>query len=94
MRVRLATVKGGTKHNAIANSNEFVLEVEDIERAKERIKSLEARHLLTNIKNTDPNLKVDIEEIEINRVLSEKVSDNFINFVASIQMECFLILKI
>ncbi|EGY79985.1 aminoacyl-histidine dipeptidase [Peptoniphilus indolicus] len=83
MRVRLATVKGGTKHNAIANSNEVVLEVEDIERAKERIKSLEAA-FAHEYKNTDPNLKVDIEEIEINRVLSEKVSDNFINFVASI----------
>lgn len=83
MRVRLATVKGGTKHNAIANSNEFVLEVEDIERAKERIKSLEAA-FAHEYKNTDPNLKVGVEEIEINRVLSEKVSNNFINFVASI----------
>lgn len=83
MKIRLSKINGGTKHNAIANSNSFEIKVEDENKAKEIINKLEAE-FIHEYKKTDPNIKVEVSEIELNSVLDEKSSDDFINFAVSV----------
>lgn len=83
MQIRLAKINGGTKHNAIANRNEFIICVEDLELAKSRIKELE-EDFAHEYKSTDPNLKIEVEEIRVERVLSEELSNRFISFAVSV----------
>lgn len=83
MDIRISNINGGTKHNAIANGNTFDLYVADAPRAKDLIKDLE-KTFLHEYKKTDPNLKIEITEKDLDYVLTEKVSNEFINFAISI----------
>lgn len=75
----IAEISGGSKHNAIPTSAQAVVVCNEVYNVHE---------LIENLKNgysyTDPNMKVNIEEMEVKKAMTEKDSQDIINMLVAI----------
>lgn len=83
MDVQIEEINGGTKHNAIANMSIFKIYVSNIEEAEAIIKEYE-KIFVHEYKNTDANLKIEVNRINIEHALKIEDSNKFIDFAISV----------
>ncbi|KAA0010614.1 MAG: aminoacyl-histidine dipeptidase [Thermoplasmata archaeon] len=78
MDMRVVSITGGDKHNAIPREAEAIVAVEDEKRFREIVEN-EAKDILEEIKPVDPDMKVEVKETDgkdcLDKDSTEKVID-------------------
>ncbi|MCD6474396.1 MAG: beta-Ala-His dipeptidase, partial [Thermoplasmata archaeon] len=77
---RIGHIEGGDKFNAIPREAFATVVVEDIEKAKEKIKELE-KAFKDEYKRSDPDVKVEIEETNVEKVISKELNEKVIKML-------------
>ncbi|MDO4594224.1 MAG: aminoacyl-histidine dipeptidase [Tissierellia bacterium] len=81
---RLSVFEGGSKKNAIATNAHAIVEVEDSQKAVEKLENLK-KQILHEAKDTDPNAKITVEKVEKSgKVLTKELSKKIVGFVYTI----------
>lgn len=78
--IRLSHIQGGTKHNAIPSEAVATILVDDLEKVKSTIIDF-TEELKEEYRVEDSGLRVDIEEVNIDRVYTKEISENLIDFL-------------
>ena len=80
---RIGHIEGGDKFNAIPREAFATVIVNDIEKAKEKIKELE-KAFRDEYKRSDPDLKVEVEETNVEKVLTKDVNEKVIKMLVGL----------
>jgi dipeptidase D len=83
INARISRIKGGDKFNAIPREATAEVMVSDIERTKEKISELE-RAFREEYKRTDPDLKVEVNDRAIKRVIEREINENVIELLMAL----------
>ena len=77
---RIGHIEGGDKFNAIPREAFATVVVEDIEEAKKKIRELEEA-FKDEYKRSDPDVKVEIEETNVEKVISKELNEKVIKML-------------
>jgi len=80
---RVSKVEGGDKFNAIPREAIALVQVEDEEKAKEKIKELEAA-FRDEYKRSDPDITVVVENADVNKVLDKESNERVIKLLMAL----------
>ncbi len=79
-RITLAEITAGTKHNAITNIAKASFLGENIENLKKVIKDF-ALELKEEYRVEDPDLCIEVKDIDMEKTYKEELSDNIIDYI-------------
>lgn len=79
-KLRLASIEGGTKHNAIANVAKATIVHTDYAKVKDAMNELFA-HIKKDYHVEDPNMSLEFKEVKAEKVMTKKDTNRIINFL-------------
>ena len=81
--IRVSKIAGGTKHNAIPSEAIAIILTEDIDNAKKIIDNL-TKDFKEEYRVEDSGLNIDVKEVKVEDVYTEKLSNDLIDFTMMI----------
>lgn len=79
-KLRLASIEGGTKHNAIANVAKATIVHTDYAKVKDAMNEL-FTHIKKDYHVEDPNMSLEFKEVKAEKVMTKKDTNRIINFL-------------
>lgn len=79
-KLRLVTIEGGTKHNAIANVAKAVIVHDDLAKVKTAMQELFNR-IKKDYHVEDPNMSLEFKDTKAEKVMTKKDTNRIINFL-------------
>lgn len=83
INARIGHIEGGDKFNAIPREAFANVIVDDIQKAKEKIREME-KAFKNEYKRSDPDLKVELDEIKVDKVLEKEINDKVIKMLVGL----------
>lgn len=78
--IRLSSIHGGTKHNAIPSDSQATIQTEDKENVKRLIDSI-TKDLKEEYRVEDSELNVEIHDVNVDEIYTKELSDNLIEYI-------------